>query len=156
MADTFDPSSDCLESPRAYLQNTGTAKGRGVFAQCDFASGTIVEECPVILLSMAFGLLPPEVQKVVFNWGVLANADYSTDCCTALALGYGSLYNHDNPANMRYVANPANGTLRFIAVRDIRAGEELTINYNAVGGDAIWNDDNWFDNILKTKPIVST
>jgi hypothetical protein len=152
MADTSDPSSARLEPARAYLQDTGTPKGRGVFAQCDFASGTIVEECPVMLLTMAFGLLPPQVQRVVFNWGVLAK----TDDCTALALGYGSLYNHDNPANMRYVANPANGTLRFIAVRDIRAGEELTINYNAIGGDATWHDDNWFDHILKTKPIVSS
>jgi SET domain len=152
MADTLDPSSVNLEPPSVCLRDTGTPKGRGVFARCDFAGGTIVEECPVLLLTMPFGLLPPEVQKVVFNWGVLANTEYAT----ALALGYGSLYNHDNPANMRYVANPANGTLRFMAVRDIRAGEELTINYNAIGGDATWNDDNWFDHILNTKPIVSS
>lgn len=52
----------------------------------------------------------------------------------AVALGYGSLFNHDNPASLRYEADPGNLSLRFIATRDIAAGEELTINYNAPQG----------------------
>jgi uncharacterized protein len=151
MTESFDKSPTRMASPRVYLQDTGTPKGRGVFAQCDFAAGTVVEECPVILLTMPFEQLPPQVQKVVFNWGVLAK----TDACTALALGYGSVYNHDNPANMRYVANPECSMLSFIAVRDIRAGEELTINYNAIGGDATWHDDNWFDH-MNIRPIIGS
>ena len=150
MTESLDKSSNCVTPSKVYLQDTGTAKGRGVFAQCDFAEGAVVEECPVILLTIPFDLLPPQLQNVVFSWGVLAK----TDSSTALALGYGSLYNHDNPANMRYVANPARCTLSFIAVRDIRSGEELTINYNAVGGDATWHDDNWFDH-MNIRPIVS-
>jgi hypothetical protein len=56
---------------------------------------------------------------------------------------------------LRYVANPTSCTLSFIAVRDIHAGEELTINYNAIGGDATWHDDNWFDH-MKITPIVGS
>jgi SET domain len=148
---TDNKSLTRLAPPRAYIQDTDTPKGKGVFAQCDFASGTIVEECPVILMSMPFEQLPPQVRRVVFNWGILAK----TDASTALALGYGSMYNHDDPANMRYIANPATCTLSFIAVRDICADEELTINYNAVGGGATWIDNNWFDH-MNIKPIVGS
>ncbi len=31
------------------------------------------------------------------------------------------------------------------ATRDIAAGEELTVNYNAHGGGAEWSDNAWFE-----------
>ncbi len=62
----------------------------------------------------------------------------------ALALGYGSLYNHSNPSNLRYEAGREAHVMRLIAVGDIAAGEELTINYNAGGGGAASEDDWWF------------
>lgn len=62
----------------------------------------------------------------------------------AVALGYGSLYNHANPANLRYSADLDGEALRFVAARAIRSGEELTINYNDAGGDVVSSDDNWF------------
>ena len=39
------------------------------------------------------------------------------------ALGYGSLYNHGNPANMRYEGDDEAKVLRFVAIRAIAAGE---------------------------------
>ena len=53
----------------------------------------------------------------------------------ALALGYGSLYNHSYQPNARYDDQPA-GAMTFTALRDIRAGEEITINYNNLGPSA--------------------
>lgn len=44
-------------------------------------------------------------------------------------------------------------SLRFISVREINEGEELTVNYNAIGGGAEWGNDNWFDR-MNVKPIV--
>ncbi|MBI3821814.1 MAG: SET domain-containing protein-lysine N-methyltransferase [Planctomycetes bacterium] len=137
-----------LDSPDVYVADTGTAKGRGVFARRDFAAGELVEECPVILLGEPFASLPEEVKKIVFNWMV---PDNTTDR-HALVLGFGSLYNHANPANMRWEASPQSLAIKFIAVRAIKAGEELTDNYNAVGGGAVWDDDNWFER-MKVKPI---
>ena len=102
----------------------------------------------MILFQVPFAALPEELKKLVFNWGVLANTTDSQ----ALALGFGSLHNHDNPSNMRYVADPENLTLQFFAVRDIKAGEELTINYNAIGGGACWSDNNWFER-MNVEPI---
>ena len=63
---------------------------------------------------------------------------------TAIAGGYGSMYNHANPANMIYQADPVALTLVFTATRAINREEELTINYNARGGGRAWHDENWF------------
>jgi hypothetical protein len=55
------------------------------------------------------------------------------------------MYNHANPANMIYQADPVALTLVFTATCDINREEELTINYNARGGGPRWHDDNWFE-----------
>jgi hypothetical protein len=88
------------------------------------------------------------MKTLVFDWAVLAGVPGTH----ALALGYGSMYNSDNPANLRYEADRQRLLLRFVAVRDIAEGEELTVNYNAIGGGATWHDNNWFDR-MKIKPV---
>ncbi len=123
-----------------YVKDTGTIKGRGVFALRDFVAGEIVEECPVIILLRAYEQLPPRIKTMVFNWGNLAKTTPSY----ALALGFGSLYNHDNPANLLYEAMPIDNTIAYIAVRAIKKDEELTINYNAGGGSHLSVEDSWF------------
>jgi len=129
-----------LTAPTGYVRDTGTIKGRGVFASRPLAGGETIEECPVVLFSGVFGSVPDEVRKLLFNWGVLANAP-GVHC---LALGYGSLYNHDNPANMRFEGDAGAGVLRFIAVRDIAQGEELTVNYSSFGGSHESGGESWF------------
>lgn len=126
--------------PSVYIQDTGTAKGRGAYAARAYASGEVVESCPVVLFTGSYASVPDEVRKLLFNWGVLAG----TDAAHCLALGYGSLYNHENPANMRYEADAELRVLRFIAIRDIAADEELTVNYNAVGGGHESDQNTWF------------
>ena len=46
----------------------------------------------------------------------------------ALALGYGSLYNHSYQPNAR-CEDVRPQTKRFVAIRDIQANEEITFNY---------------------------
>ena len=47
----------------------------------------------------------------------------------AVALGHGSLYNHSDEANARYVKDAGNNLIIFTAQRDIAAGEEITVAY---------------------------
>ena len=129
-----------IQAPSVYVRHTGTPKGRGAYAARNYVAGEVVEVCPVILFTGSFASVPDEVRKLLFNWGVLA--DVSSAHC--LALGYGSLYNHENPANMRYEADSAANVLRFIAMRDIAIDEELTVNYNAIGGGHESTTDTWF------------
>lgn len=129
-----------ITSPSVCVRDTGTSRGRGAYATRAHASGETVELCPVILFTGTFASVPAEVRRILFNWGVLTG----TNAMHCLALGYGSMYNHENPANMRYEADTASHGLRFIAIRDIVEGEELTVNYNAVGGGHESSSDTWF------------
>jgi hypothetical protein len=123
-----------------YVAHTGTAKGRGVYAARAYAAGEVVELAPVILFDGKFNAIPSEVRELLFNWSALAGVPVAH----GLALGYGSLYNHDNPANLRYEADAASRVLRFIAARDVAVGEELTINYNDARGVHTEEGDTWF------------
>jgi len=130
-----------IQPPEVYVKDTETEKGRGAYALRDFKEGELVEECPVIILLRPIDLLPPRLKTMVFNWGALTN----TSASSALSLGFGSMYNHANPASLRYEANLENQSMRYFAVRDIKKDEELTINYNAGGGSHISDKDTWFE-----------
>jgi hypothetical protein len=125
------------------VRSTGTPKGRGVFALRSFAAGELVEEAHVILGKL--GGLADALKDYHFNWTALIGQTGKSLYQVAIALGNGSLYNSANPANMRYEADPARLSIRFIAVRDIAAGEELTINYSAEGGGSASPKDDWFE-----------
>jgi hypothetical protein len=66
----------------------------------------------------------------------------------AIAMGYGGMYNGDNPANMRYESVTEGPRLlqRFIADRGIQAGEELTVNYSGKHGASSSDGNRWFEN----------
>jgi len=127
-------------SPQVLVRETGTPKGRGVFSTRAYAQGETIEMCPAILLKGLFSNIPAEVRQLLFHWSSAPN-EGNTHC---LALGYGSLYNHANPSNMRYEAVMEDRILRFIAARPVARGEELTVNYNAVGGGHRSEDEQWF------------
>ena len=68
----------------------------------------------------------------------------------AIALGFGSLYNHSYTPNACY--EDVSGHMKnYIAIRDIQAGEEVTINYN---GDANSTEPVWFDVIESIAPAA--
>ncbi len=113
----------------------------GVFASRDIEMGEVVEIAPVILIETEFDNLEISLQRRVFNWERLA----SVSEVSAIALGYGSMYNHENPANMRYSSAFDGQAVMFIAARSITCGEELTINYNRTGGEPVSDEDVWFE-----------
>jgi hypothetical protein len=86
---------------------------------------------------------PAPERSLLFHRSGLIKA---TSQMNVLALGYGSLYNHSKPANLRYSASVESQTLVFTAVKAIAAGEELTVNYNHGFGEPNSDDNEWFDN----------
>lgn len=98
-------------------------KGRGVFARQDIPDGTVIERVPVLVVPL------PNVMGVD-NDPVLSRFCFWRNRNTvAIALGYGSLYNHSFKPNATY-EECDNASMQFRALRDIEAGEEITINYN--------------------------
>ncbi len=140
-----------ISPPEAYVQDTGTEKGRGVFASRDFNQGELIEAAPVLVLLKPFQELPPRIQRIVYNWQNLTSGENNS---SGLIYGYGSMYNHNNPANMRYEANAEDEVMYYYAARDIQKDEELTVNYNDTQGAPDSKDDNWFKK-HNIKPIVN-
>ena len=102
-------------------------KGRGVVAEQTFASGELIERPPVIVIPREDVPLIRQTRLAhyYFEWG--------EDCQEgAIALGCGSLYNHSYTPNARYVFRESEECLEIIALKDIAAGEEITINYNNI------------------------
>ena len=102
-------------------------KGRGVVAERAFREGDTIERPPVIVIPAADVMKIRETRLAgyYFEWG--------DDCRQgAIALGCGSLYNHSYSPNARYVFREREECLEFVALRDIAAGEEITINYNNI------------------------
>ena len=109
--------SDSIEVKRA------PGKGRGVFARRAIREGEVIERVPVLVLSVA------EVEDASAWEGLASYCFLWGERSLALALGYGSLYNHSFQPNARY-DDLGRQTKVFTALRDIEPGEEITVNYN--------------------------
>jgi len=111
--------------------------GRGMFTSEAIAEGTLIEVAPVIVMTAAERELLDKtlLHDYIFEWGKELN-----QC--AMALGLVSVYNHSYKANCQYGMYYSREAISIIAVRDIKGGEELFINYNGT-----WDDEKklWFD-----------
>lgn len=95
---------------------------RGVFAARDFAAGSVVEVCPVIIV--------PAAQRPALDTTLILDHYYVWGDDAAVALGFGSLYNHSYQPNTHYLRDFPRRLIVVAALRDIAGGEEITINYN--------------------------
>lgn len=100
-------------------------KGRGVFARRPIAAGAVIERVPVLVLPYGEDEWESALAPYYFAWG---------RGTVALALGYGSLYNHSYRPNARY-DDIGQLTKVFTTLRDIEPGEEITVNYNGDPAD---------------------
>ena len=122
--------------PSVYIDTSGE-RGRGVFTSEGIEEGMVIETSPVIVMSRDERKLldQTKLHDYIFEWG--ANKD---QCC--MAMGYVPVYNHSYKSNCEYEMDFEKELISIKAIRFIKAGEELFINYN--GG---WNDPKklWFD-----------
>ncbi len=131
----FEPS-DAVEVKPAQ------GKGLGVFARRPVRKGEVIERVPLLVMGAeeyAGGVDESLLARYVFHWG---------EGQIALALGYGSLYNHSYRPNAKYEDEQPQAK-RFVALRDIRAGEEVTVNYN---GSPTSRKQMWFDVAKESRP----
>jgi len=104
---------------------------RGVFARRAFRSGDLIETCPVIVvpITQRKHLDQTELYDYYFDWG---------EGDAALALGFGSLYNHSSDPSASYDKNTITETISIVATRDILVDEEITVSYG----------ETWFDPVI--------
>ena len=121
-----------------YLFVAATEKmGRGVFTSVPITADSVIEIAPVIVMTLQDRKLLDQtlLYNYIFEWGKEKDR-----CC--MALGLVPIYNHSYQSNCEYIMDYEDDTITIKTVRDIKKGEELTINYN---GD--WNDASkvWFE-----------
>lgn len=110
------------------LVSTSKISGRGVFAAKNIRKGELIEVAPVILFSKSqqYQIDATALGDYYFEW---SKDDF------ALALGHGSLYNHATDSNADYEIDIASQAIRFKALRSIKKGQEIFVNYNGEHGD---------------------
>lgn len=128
-----------VRPPDIYI-GISKGKGRGVFAGSAFTTGDIVERAPVILVLPQEIMDCEEIRQRAYQWQTLKIKNMMLQ---AIVFGYGSLYNHANPASLRWYGDDDGDWIVYEAIRDIAADEELTINYNDPAGAS--DDDRWFE-----------
>lgn len=123
-------------APCLYIADT-ERKGKGVFTSADITKNSVIEIAPVLVMNSEERVLLDQtlLHDYIFEWG-----DDADLCC--LALGWVSVYNHSYKSNCEYDMDYDARTITIKTIRKIKAGEELTINYNGK-----WNNDKkvWFD-----------
>ena len=102
--------------------------GRGVFSNKDFKKGEIVEICPLI-----------SDKKENINKSIIKDYTFKNKFKDEEVIVFGlcSLYNHSDNNNI-YHDQDGKGNMVYKAVRDIKKGEELYVNY----GSNYWNSRN--------------
>jgi uncharacterized protein len=96
---------------------------RCIEASADIEKGEVIEECPLIFIEKSEW---DDAEKTIvgsykYAW------DKERDC---LVLGYCGLINHSYTPNADYERDYKTDKMKYIAIKDIKAGEEIFINYN--------------------------
>lgn len=107
--------------------------GRGVRAREAITAGTVIELCPVIVTpaEQVNALDQTAMYDYYFAWA---------DGAAAIALGYGSLYNHDPHPNADYIKDFDQALVQIIALSDIATGDEVLVDYSRGGTNPLWFD----------------
>lgn len=99
-------------------------KDRAVVASRGFKRGEIIESCPVVTLTPGER---KQAEKTILNYYVYP---WKSTRSASLVFGYGSLINHSFTPNADWKQNFKNMTMVYRAIKTIKKGEEITVNYN--------------------------
>ncbi len=124
---------------RLEVVQVSRVKGRGVVARKVIKAGTVIDVAHVLLIT------PNEWEHIkqtslydfAFEW-----SGEGAGLTHALAMGPGEFINHSYEPNAKYDMDHEKKLIIFTTIKDIAAGEEITVNYN---GDADNKDKLWFD-----------
>ncbi|WP_184261005.1 SET domain-containing protein-lysine N-methyltransferase [Rhodopseudomonas rhenobacensis] len=109
------------------------ARGRGIVALADIPAGQLIERSPVLVIPSAERPIVDGtiVFTYVFMWehGTTEEDLYQHRGRAAIALGHTSLLSHSYQPNCSFIRNIDELTIDILASRAIKAGEELTIDY---------------------------
>lgn len=138
-----------LASGKVYISKSGILNaGRGVYARRNIKKGEIIERCPVIEIPKADVANLKDSLLVTYFFYFGKNKER-----LAIALGFGSIYNHAYKPNATYKINGVcsfgikqrEKVIDFIALDDIKKDNEITFNYSNYGNLKDKKNPLWFE-----------
>lgn len=111
------------QHPSLYLVNQLT-RGRSVFTSEQINFDDLIEICPIILIPQKDleNIHNTVLHDYYFLWG-------KNHKMGAIALGFGSLYNHSDDPNACFEMNEIDKEIYIRCIKPIIPHEEITINY---------------------------
>ena len=130
-----------LASNRVYISKSRILDAdRGVYARHDIKKGEIIERCPIIEVSKNDTSNLKESVLVTYFFYFGKNKEQ-----IAIALGFGSIYNHSHKPNATYKINRKDKIIDFIALEDINKDDEITFNYYNCANPKDKKSPLWFE-----------
>lgn len=97
--------------------------GRGVFSKTKISKGKLIEVSPLIVISKK------KESDSIMNTMLGSYVYFFEKHKIAIAGGFGSFFNHSEENNLKWVIDHKKQTIRYYAIRDIKEGEQLFLNY---------------------------
>lgn len=132
-----------LASKKVYVDKSRILNaGRGVYANRNIKKGETIERSPIIEI--------PQHDMSILRGSILVTYFFffgKNKERIAIALGFGSIYNHSNKPNIAYKIKPKEKLIEFIALDDIKKNDELTFNYHNSSNFKSKKRPLWFENV---------
>ena len=109
-------------------------KGKGAFAKKDIKKNIVIDVANVILIPNKDY---KKIKKtVLFDYCYIwQDPKHKPGFENAITLSISQFINHSYEPNIRYLYDYKNKAIQFSAIREIKEGEELTVNYNGLVND---------------------
>ena len=120
------------QHPGLYYAPSGKHR-YGMYCTEDISEGSVIEICPIIVI-------PGEQAREIVRGYVLYEYyfEWKRDSI-AIALGYGSLYNHSAQPNAVFEPDYKGQYIIFKALKEIPSGHEILVDYHAGNPDEkVW------------------
>ena len=116
-------------------------KGRGLFAKRRIKEGTVIDNAHFILIPYSdYDLLD---DTIIGNYcHIWDDPNRPPGFDAALCMSFCEFINHSFDPNVRYQYDYDTQTIEWIAIKDIKKGQELKVNYNGFVED---KSPVWFD-----------
>lgn len=120
------------QHPGLYYAPSGKHR-YGMYCTEDIQRDSVIEICPIIVI-------PGEQAREIVRGYVLYEYYFEWKKeSIAIALGYGSLYNHSEKPNAIFEPDYKSQYIIFKSLKEISAGEEILVDYHAGNPDEkVW------------------
>ena len=114
-----------------FISNT---KGKGAFAKKDIKKGTVIDVANVVLIPNKDyrKIKKTQLYNYCYIW---EDPLHKPAFKNAITLSISQFINHSYAPNVQYLYDYKNKAIEYMAIKDIKKGEELTVNYNGLVDD---------------------